>query len=146
MGTVTLHLSECFFLSIAVYNKRIPKSRFSKVLPNFAHELLTASLQITVYGSNIPHRFSFITTNVNTFVSNSNKISLNELNRVKIVLVEQKKTGKCLAEQLGDSVTITSFWCFNSVQPDLQALSKIAKLLKVETRELLVPTDLHENF
>lgn len=146
MGTVTLHQREFIFLCIAVYNKSIPTSRFSKVLLNFADELLTASLQISVYWLYISHGFSFIKTNVNTFVSNSNKISLNELNRVKIVLVEQKKTGKCLAEQLGDSVTITSFWCFNSVQPDLQALNKIAKLLKVDTRELLVPTDLHENF
>lgn len=50
MYIVTLHLSECIFLCIAVYNKRILKSRFSKVLPNFADELLTASLQISVYG------------------------------------------------------------------------------------------------
>ena len=45
------HLSEFIFLCITVYNKRIPTSRFSKVLLNFADELLTASLQITVYGS-----------------------------------------------------------------------------------------------
>ena len=129
-----------------MYNKRILKGGFSKVLPNFADELLTASLQLSVYWLYISHGFSFIKTNVNTFVSNSNKISLNELNRVKIVIVEQKKTGKCLAEQLGGSVIITSFWCSNSVQPDLQTLRKIAKLLKVDTRELLVPKDSHENF
>ena len=53
MGVVTLHLSECIFLCIAVYNKSITMSRFSKVLPNFADELLTASLQLSVYGSSV---------------------------------------------------------------------------------------------
>lgn len=67
-------------------------------------------------------------------------------NKIKVVLVEQKKTGKWLAGQLGVSVTTTSRWCSNSAQTDLQTLSKIAKLLKIDTRELLVPTDLHENF
>lgn len=51
MYIVTLHQREFIFLCIAVYNKRILKSGFSKVLPNFAHELLAASLQISVYGS-----------------------------------------------------------------------------------------------
>lgn len=94
---------------------------------------------------NILQRISFIPINVNTFALNLNKITMNELNRIKVVLVEQKKTGKWLAEQLGVSTT-TSRWCSNSAQPDLQTLSKIAKLLKIDTRELLVPTDLHENF
>ena len=77
---------------------------------------------------------------------NLNKITMNELNRIKVVLVEQKKTRNWLAGQLGVSVTTISRWCSNSAQPDLQTLSKIAKLLKIDTRELLVPTDLHENF
>lgn len=95
---------------------------------------------------NILRRISFIPINVNTFALNLNKITMNELNRIKVVLVEQKKTGKWLAEQLGVSTTTTSRWCSNSAQPDLQTLNKIAKLLKIDTRELLVPTDLHENF
>lgn len=88
---------------------------------------------------NISQRFSFITINVNTFALNLNKITMNELNRIKVVLVEQKKTGKWLAGQLGVSVTTTSRWCSNSAQPDLQTLSKIATLLKVDTRDLLTP-------
>ena len=88
---------------------------------------------------NIPVKFSFISINVNTFALNLNKITMNELNRIKVVLVEQKKTGKWLAEQLGVSVTTTSRWCSNSAQPDLQTLSKIAQLLKVDTRDLLTP-------
>lgn len=88
---------------------------------------------------NIPHRFSFITINVYIFALNLNKITMNELNRIKVVLVEQKKTGKWLAGQLGVSVTTTSRWCSNSAQPDLQTLSKIATLLNVDTRDLLTP-------
>ena len=88
---------------------------------------------------NISQRFSFITINVNTFALNLNKITMNELNRIKVVLVEQKKTGKWLAEKLGVSVTTVSRWCSNSTQPDLQMLSKIATLLKVDTRDLLTP-------
>lgn len=49
---------------------------------------------------------------------------MSELNRIKVVLVEQRKTGKWLAEQLGVSVTTTSRWCSNAAQPDLQTLEK----------------------
>ncbi len=45
---------------------------------------------------------------VNTFALNLNKITMDDLNRLKVVLVEQKKTGKWLAEQLGVSTTTTS--------------------------------------
>ena len=61
------------------------------------------------------------------------------LNRLKIVLVEQNKTGKWLAEQLGKSSSTVSKWCSNTVQPDLYTLEKIAKLLDIDTRDLLTP-------
>ena len=69
---------------------------------------------------------------------NLNKITMNDLNRLKVVLVEQKKTGKWLAEQLGVSTTTTSRWCSNASQPDLQTLNKIATLLRVDVKKLLV--------
>jgi transcriptional regulator with XRE-family HTH domain len=62
---------------------------------------------------------------------------MDELNRIKVVLVENNKTGKWLAEQLGVSVTTTSRWCSNATQPDLQTLNKIAKVLNVDVRQLL---------
>ena len=52
------------------------------------------------------------------------------LNRLKVVLVEQQKTGKWLAEQLGKSNCTVSKWCSNSIQPDLQTLEKISKLFR----------------
>ena len=61
------------------------------------------------------------------------------LNRLKIVLVEQNKTGKWLAEQLGKSSSTVSKWCSNTVQPDLYTLDKIAKLLDIDKRDLLTP-------
>ena len=62
---------------------------------------------------------------------------MNELNRIKVVLVEQKKTGKWLAEQLGKNPSTVSKWCSNVSQPDLATLVKVAELLKVDVQELI---------
>ena len=62
------------------------------------------------------------------------------LNRIKVVLVEQQKTGRWLAEQLGKSTCTISKWCSNTIQPDLVTLDKIATLLNVDIRELIVPS------
>ena len=62
------------------------------------------------------------------------------LNRIKVVLVEQQKTGKWLAEQLGKSTCTVSKWCSNSIQPELVTLDKIATLLNVDRRELISPS------
>ena len=61
-----------------------------------------------------------------------------KLNRIKAVLAEQEKTSKWLAEQVGKSACTVSKWCSNSVQPDLQTLDKISKLLDVNIKDLLV--------
>lgn len=60
------------------------------------------------------------------------------INRLKVVLVEQGKTGKWLADQLGKSTCTVSKWCQNSIQPDLQTLDTISKLLGVSIKDLLV--------
>ncbi len=65
-------------------------------------------------------------------------MSTTNLNRLKVVLVEQNKTGKWLAEQLGKSTCSVSKWCQNTVQPDLQTLDKISRLLDVDIKDLLV--------
>ena len=62
---------------------------------------------------------------------------MTNLNRIKVVLVEQQKTGKWLAEQLGKSTCTVSKWCSNSSQPDLATLDKIATLLDIDRRELI---------
>ena len=60
-----------------------------------------------------------------------------DLNRLKVVLAEKKRTGVWLAEQLGGSPVTVSKWCTNTSQPDLQTLARIAELLEVDPRELL---------
>jgi len=65
---------------------------------------------------------------------------MKDLNRLKVVLVEQKKTGKWLAEQLGKDPSTVSKWCSNKMQPSLEMLVSIAKVLDVDARELIVIT------
>ncbi len=62
---------------------------------------------------------------------------MSNLNRIKIVLVEQGKTGKWLATQLGKSTCTISKWYTNSAQPDLQTLDKITKLLDIDRKDLI---------
>ena len=64
-----------------------------------------------------------------------------DINRIKVVLVEKKKTNKWLAEQLNKDATTVSKWCTNSAQPSLETLLEIAKVLEVDPRELIVPID-----
>jgi len=63
---------------------------------------------------------------------------MQDVNRLKLVLVEQKKTSKWLSEELGVSPSTVSKWCTNSSQPDVASLLKIADLLEVDIKELLV--------
>ena len=60
-----------------------------------------------------------------------------DLNRLKLVLVEKKRTGVWLAQELGVSPVTISKWCSNITQPSLSTLSKIADLLEIDPRVLL---------
>jgi putative transcriptional regulator len=61
-------------------------------------------------------------------------------NRVKAVLAENEVTNKQLAEQLGVTPETVSRWCTNDIQPAVETLYEIAKVLDVDIRELLVKT------
>ena len=63
-----------------------------------------------------------------------------DLNRIKIVLAEKKRTNKWLADQLGKDPATVSKWCTNSSQPGLDTLYKVAELLDIEVRELINPS------
>ena len=63
---------------------------------------------------------------------------MEDVNRIKLVLVEKKRTNKWLSEQLGVTPSTVSKWCTNSSQPDLNSLLKISDLLEVDIRELIV--------
>lgn len=63
-----------------------------------------------------------------------------QINRIKSVLTEQKKTGKWLAAHLNTSTITVSKWCTNTSQPNLQTLCKIAEVLGVNVKDLLNET------
>jgi len=62
---------------------------------------------------------------------------MKDVNRLKVVLVEKKRTSKWLCEQLGVNPSTVSKWCTNSSQPDLETLMKISDLLGVNIDNLL---------
>ena len=65
---------------------------------------------------------------------------MGDINRLKLVLVEQKRTSKWLAEQLGVNPSTVSKWCTNTSQPPLETLIQIAQHLGVTIRDLLRDT------
>ena len=65
------------------------------------------------------------------------KMEGKDLNRLKVVLAEKKRTNKWLAEQIGVDPATVSKWCTNSAQPNLENLIEIAKCLEVDVNELL---------
>ena len=65
---------------------------------------------------------------------------MKDINRIKVVLVEKKRTSKWLSEQLGTDPATISKWCTNTSQPDLITLTKVATLLDVDVRLLINKT------
>ena len=62
-----------------------------------------------------------------------------DINRLKDVLAEKKRTNKWLAEQLGKDPATVSKWCTNTIQPNVETLVEIAKCLNVEIQDLFWP-------
>ena len=58
-----------------------------------------------------------------------------DLNRLKVVLAEKKRTNKWLAEQIGVDQATVSKWCTNSAQPNLENLIEIAKCLEINVND-----------
>lgn len=65
---------------------------------------------------------------------------MKDINRIKVVLAERKRTNKWLAAELGKDPATVSKWCTNASQPDLATLRKAALVLGVDIRHLLIPT------
>lgn len=63
---------------------------------------------------------------------------MEDVNRIKLVLVEKKRTSKWLSEQMGVNPSTVSKWCTNTSQPDIASLLRIADLLEVDIKELIV--------
>ena len=83
--------------------------------------------------------FAFSSRKLCTFVLITKLLSImdKDINRIKVVLAEKKRTNKWLAEQLGCAPTTVSKWCTNACQPPMETYLKIAKLLDVELTELV---------
>ncbi|MCF2582631.1 helix-turn-helix transcriptional regulator [Bacteroides caecigallinarum] len=60
-----------------------------------------------------------------------------DINRIKVVLAEKKRTNKWLAEQLQKDPATVSKWCTNVSQPSLETLIEIAKVLGVNVNDLI---------
>lgn len=63
-----------------------------------------------------------------------------DINQLKVVLAEKKRTNKWLAEQLGKDPATVSKWCTNKAQPNLETLIQIAASLEVDVKDLLRST------
>lgn len=61
----------------------------------------------------------------------------NDMNRIKLVMVEKKFKGKWLAERLGKDPATVSKWCTNTAQPGLETLFDIADVLDVDVKDLI---------
>ena len=60
-----------------------------------------------------------------------------DINRLKVVLAEKKKTNRWLATQIGKDEGTVSKWCTNTMQPNLETLREVAKALDVDVADLL---------
>ena len=104
-----------------------------------SYKIEVKSLKITKYDKN----WQIVLVKQKTIENKSlplwNKtISMEDINRLKVVLVEKKRTARWLSMQMGVNPSTVSKWCTNSSQPDVASLLKIADLLEVDIKELLV--------
>ena len=67
-----------------------------------------------------------------------------DINRLKVVLAEKKRTNKWLAEQLGKDPATVSKWCTNTTQPGLETLLQISTVLEVDVKDLLNSSKIKE--
>ena len=69
---------------------------------------------------------------------------MEDINRLKVVRAEKKRTAKWLATEIGKDPATNSKWCTNTTQPSLDALREISNALEVNIQELLVPTHVNK--
>lgn len=68
-----------------------------------------------------------------------------DINRLKVILAEKKKSNLWLSKQFGCAPTTVSKWCTNSSQPPLESLMKITRLLDVKFKDLVRYEELDNN-
>lgn len=99
------------------------------------------ALKITAKITNFPGFFIVLSEIITKFAQYAIPIAVltmgKELNRLKVVLAEKRRTNKWLAQQLGKDPATVSKWCTNTAQPSLETLSEIAMSLEVDVKDLL---------
>lgn len=85
----------------------------------------------------------YLHSNTEHHMANNEKIEA--LNRLKVVLVEKGKTSRWLAEQLGKTEHTISRWCQNKTQPSIAQLNEIARVLMIDVRSLINPSQEEHN-
>ena len=89
--------------------------------------------QVNVYQNMINSRLYLLPLHTN-FIYNMMDSSIN---RIRVVLAEQNKTNRWLAEQMGKSEITISRWVQNKSQPSLEQLLQVAKLLSISPKDLI---------
>lgn len=70
---------------------------------------------------------------------------IKDINRIKVVLAEKKRSNKWLAEQLKKDPCTISKWCTNTSHPSHETLLRLAKLLEVNYTKLVRADILNKN-
>lgn len=95
--------------------------------------LLNYHYQVNVYQNMINSHLYLLPLHTN-FIYNMMDSSIN---RIRVVLAEQNKTNRWLAEQMGKSEITISRWVQNKSQPSLEQLLQVAKLLSISPKDLI---------
>lgn len=82
-------------------------------------------------------KFSLIIHNKRCIFAQTNSHMNKDINRIKVILVEKKKTNRWLASKLGKDESTVSKWCTNTIQPSLEQLREIAIALDTNVASLL---------
>ncbi len=61
------------------------------------------------------------------------------MNCIKKILMAQGRSQVWLSDQIGKSYVVVTNYCNNKSQPSILTLRKIAEVLDVDIRELLLP-------
>lgn len=134
MNSVTNECNQVSLLSsktLLFWSKTRLRLLFYCVFCTFLAKMTTKKKKIVIFAhENLAFYQQFDLRNI--------KMERTDINRLKVVLVEKKRTNKWLAEQLGRDPATVSKWCTNVAQPTLETLLQIAKLLEVEVQDLLV--------
>lgn len=104
---------------------------------DFVYDINSPGESTDVILKKLLHLYVFLQSNFVLLHQTISLFCMKQLNRIKVVLVEQNRTAKWLSEQIGKNTCSVSRWCTNTSQPDLETLFRIADVLSVDVRELI---------